>query len=274
VIQHIATIGPFWEEMYDLDAPINSIKFKLNKYFIYKTAKNADAMIFESMYTKKYFINTYKIDYDKGHVINYGKDKYFYKTNDEKELENYQINKPFALCVSHLYPYKNIIRMIEAFHIALSQNDSNYELIIAGKIYYDDYYKMIKKCINNYKMENIVKTIGLVNQQELRNLYSNADFLIFPSPCENFAYTLVEAMCCGIPITCSNTTAMPETCEDAAIYFDPNNKGEMAEKIESLMEDKKLREKLSYKALNRVKNLPDYEDGTKVLLNIFNTLCT
>jgi len=65
--------------------------------------------------------------------------------------------------------------------------------------------------------------------------------MIFPSPFENFTYTLVEALVCGAPIICSNTTAMPETCQEAALYFDPYNTEEMSEQISQLLNNEKLR---------------------------------
>ena len=107
---------------------------------------------------------------------------------------------------------------------------------------------------------------------ELKDLYRNTEFLIFPSPCENFAYTLVEAMSVGVPIVCSNSTAMPETCQEAAMYFDSYNTEEMAEKIELLMNDKDLRKSLRHKCLERVKELPDYKEVTTKTLNIINSI--
>ena len=69
-------------------------------------------------------------------------------------------------------------------------------------------------------------------------------------------------MCCGAPILCANTTAMPETCQEAAMYFDPNNTEEMAEKIELLINNEEFRKTLSRKSLERVKQLPDYKEAT------------
>ncbi len=162
--------------------------------------------------------------------------------------------------------------MIKAYHLANLKSESKFKLIIAGKIYYDEFYEEIKKCINKFDLNEIVKTIGIVNQQELRALYSQCELLIFPSPCENFAYTLVEAMSCGAPIVSSNTTAMPETCQNAAIYFDPNDVTDMSIKIGELMNDKNLRHDLSNKAIVRSKELPDYEVGTKMLIDIMNKI--
>ena len=131
---------------------------------------------------------------------------------------------------------------------------------------------MINECIKNYEMENVVKIIGLVNQQELRALYSNSDFLILPSPCENFAYTLVEAMCCGAAIVCANTTAMPETCKEAALYFDPNNKDEMVKVMKLLINQQELKKSMKQKSLIRVKTLPIYEEVTQQTYDIFTNL--
>ena len=65
---------------------------------------------------------------------------------------------------------------------------------------------------------------------------------------------------------------MPETCQKAAIYFRPNNTKEMAKKIELLMKDKELRNSLKEKSLDRVKELPDFEEATqqtyKIMIDI------
>ena len=65
---------------------------------------------------------------------------------------------------------------------------------------------------------------------------------------------------------------MPETCQDAALYFDPYNTVDMAEKIEILISDKECRKALRQKALDRVKELPDYEEVTLKTLDIMRGL--
>ena len=70
---------------------------------------------------------------------------------------------------------------------------------------------------------------------------------------ETFGNPLVEAMACGAPIACSNTAAMPEVAGDAAEYFDPGSVESMAQAIDRLLKDFKLRETLSGKALKRAK---------------------
>jgi glycosyltransferase involved in cell wall biosynthesis len=54
-------------------------------------------------------------------------------------------------------------------------------------------------------------------------LYRRASALVFPSLHEGFGQPTLEAMACGCPVACSKTTALPEVCGDAAVYFDPGS---------------------------------------------------
>jgi len=272
-VQWIGTIGPFWEDMYKLDIGWwNRTRYPILKYFMYKTAQKSDEVIFESEYTKQLFNNKYGVNPRKSHVINIGKDKFFFSISDYENSENYSIHSPFLLCVSHLYPYKNIPRMIEAFAIAKRTTKSDYKLLIAGEKKTNKYLNEIIITIKKQKIKDSVILLGGVSKEDLRYLFSSCKFLISPSPCENFAYTLVEAMNCGVAITCSNTTAMPETCQEAALYFDPNNTEEISEKIKLLIIDKEFRKTLGCKSLERVKQLPDYEEVTNKTLDIIKNL--
>ncbi len=269
-VQWIGTIGPFWDEMYDYE--ISKLKFKMNKYFMYKTAELADKVIFESNYTKNFFINNYNISDQKCEVLNIGKDINYYHEVDNRILKKFGINDPFILCVSHFYPYKNLERMVEAFDIVRQKTKTDINLYIAGEIVFKKYYNKVINVINKRGLKNSIKILGLADQKELRTLYSSARFLISPSPCENFAYTLVEAMSCRTPIVCANTTAMPETCGDAAIYFDPKNIHEMSNSMIKLISDDELREELVVQSSKRVDELPDYEEVFNETINIINKL--
>ena len=58
---------------------------------------------------------------------------------------------------------------------------------------------------------------------------------------------VLEAMTLGCPVICSNTTSLPEVGGSAVLYFDPNNPEDIADKINSLWNNKELREHLIYK---------------------------
>ncbi len=74
--------------------------------------------------------------------------------------------------------------------------------------------------------------------------YQQADVLVIPSSLEGFGLPLLEAMAAGCPVACSNTTALPETGGNAALYFDPFSPAQAAEKIVTILENPVLREEL------------------------------
>mgnify|MGYP000126616864 CR=1 FL=1 len=271
----IGTIGPFFDDFYKNFRWLDKIKLYLNKFFMIACSRRANAVIFESKFTKDLFIHRYKIRENKSYVINIGFDNFF--TNKENKTDNYNfsedlINHKYLLCVSHLYPYKNIIRLLVAFQRVVNSFKQPLRLIIAGSRDYEQYNNKIEKCIDNLGIQNNVILLGKVSKKKLKFLYENSQILVFPSPFENFAYTLVEAMSCGAPIVCSNTTAMPETCKNAAIYFDPYNIDEITEKITLVLTNEKLRQEMINKSIARSKELPDYNNVTLQTLDIMKKL--
>jgi len=275
----IHTIGPFFKEFIKnflwISKGQNKIKLYINKFFMVLSSLTADAVIFESQFTKELFTNKYHIKENKSHVINIGFDEYF--ANNKKINSNVidtelSGNSKYILCVSHLYPYKNIVRLLIAYKQVLDTTKTSAKLMIAGSGGYSYYDNEIKKCIVDLNIHNNVVLLGGVPRESLKELYLNAHLLAFPSPFENFPYTLVEAMSCGTPIVCSNTTAMPETCQNAALYFDPYNTHDMADKISLILENDLLRQEMSEKSIIRSKELPDYNEVTFKTLNIMKEL--
>ena len=266
-VQWIGTIGPFWKKMKKYETEfLRRIQYPLQKVLMSKSAERADCVIFESEYTQRFFLNRYNISKDKTTVINIGKDE-FYTSNKSNIKSNYSDQQPYALCVSHLYPYKNIPRMIKCFYQANKKLDNKYRLLIAGASKSKEYNKSIKKEIDNHNYSKYITLLGSVSKESLKDLYQNTELLIFPSPCENFAYILVEAMSMGVPIVCSNTTAMPDTCKDAAIYFNPYNSDDMTKVIYNTMDNPEEKRKLKIKSLDRASSLPFYREVTQITLN-------
>ena len=62
-----------------------------------------------------------------------------------------------------------------------------------------------------------VRFLGYCQRDELPALYRHAACLVFPSLFEGFGMPVLEAMACGCPVVCSNTTSLPEIAGDAAL---------------------------------------------------------
>lgn len=56
-----------------------------------------------------------------------------------------------------------------------------------------------------------VKKLGYINDEISKaNLYRESDILLFPSMGENCPLTILEAVCCGLPVVCFSNTGMTE----------------------------------------------------------------
>jgi glycosyltransferase involved in cell wall biosynthesis len=85
----------------------------------------------------------------------------------------------------------------------------------------------------------------------LRSVYRLATLFVFPSLREGFGLPLLEAMISQTPIAASIAPALPEVLQNAALFFDPSDPEDMAEKIIRLLNDEELRRDLIAKGERR-----------------------
>jgi len=74
---------------------------------------------------------------------------------------------------------------------------------------------------------------------------------VFPSFYEGFGLPVLEAMACGRAVVCSNTSALPEVVDGAAIVFDPYSVDEMVRALADLLLDSELRQRMERLGLQR-----------------------
>lgn len=77
---------------------------------------------------------------------------------------------------------------------------------------------------------------GSVSSARLRELYSSAYALIFPSDCEGFGLPVLEAMACGCPVVASSRGSLPEVGGMAALYASRQEPDEYANVLNALEE--------------------------------------
>ena len=77
--------------------------------------------------------------------------------------------------------------------------------------------------------------IGFQLGQALVDLYQAADAYLDPSLYEGFGFQVLEAMACGVPVICSNTTSLPEVVGRAALTYLPNDVAGFSEGMEAVL---------------------------------------
>ena len=239
------------------------------KNFFYKivissAVKRARRILAVSEYTKKDIVRQFKINSNKVIVTYEGvADSFFGKAyNGEPNgvLSKYGIVKPYLLYVGNAYPHKNLDGLIRIFS-AINKKINSLQLVLVGKE--DYFYHRLKKLAKSFSTKIIFP--GYVPDADLKILYSEALVYIFPSFFEGFGLPALEAMAFGLPVASSNKTSLPEILGPAAVYFNPDNKTEMAEKIKLVINDEKLRQDLRARGYEQIKKYSWAECAQKTL---------
>ena len=250
--QWIGTIGPFESGFISFFSFKNKIILIVTKYLMIFSSFTSDMVIFESNYTRDLFLKNYRQKIKKSSVIHIGNDTFFKPVDTyNSDALSQNKHKNFILTVSHLYPYKNIELLIESFY-NLQLQEKGICILVAGAFSDEAYFNKLNLMINKFGISEYIIFLGRLESEDLRELYSQCKIFVFTSPYENFAYTLVEAMSCAAPIIATNTTAMPETCGNAALYFSPNSEKELSSCITTFLNDEKIR--LNYKKMALLKS--------------------
>ena len=85
---------------------------------------------------------------------------------------------------------------------------------------------------------------GAVSDEDLACLYSACEAFLFPSTSEGFGLPVLEAMQCGAPVICSNSSSLPEVAGNAAILVDPKDEVALAEAIVGILSNPARRHEL------------------------------
>lgn len=166
-----------------------------------------------------------------------------YKPDNRIFTKNKLLSRPYVLAVSSMDPRKNFENIIKSMkHL----KDQKYDIVIAG----GTNPKVFK--VKDILRYNDVKYLGYVSDQELRALYEHAFCFIYPSIYEGFGLPPLEAMALRCPVIVSNKASLPEVCGGAAVYCDPYDPSDIADKVTTLFEDRKLREYCRTEGLRRV----------------------
>lgn len=96
-----------------------------------------------------------------------------------------------------------------------------------------------------------VEVKGYVPEDELVDLYKQADVFYFPTLHEGFGLPVLEAMAAGCAVVTSDVYSIPEVAGDAAVLCDPHDTDAHVEAIERLLGDETERGTLSARARER-----------------------
>jgi len=242
---------------------------------IKNAVRHAKAIIAISNNTAKDLKEILKVPLEKVTVIYNGISPEFRKLKSIEEkmqiqetLNKYNIKQPFILYTGVWRSHKNLSNLVSAFDTLINEKKLDLNMVITGRE--DPHYPEIRQSINRLNLQNSIVTPGLVSETELIHLYNAARLYIFPSLYEGFGLPPLEAMQSGTPVAASNTSSIPEICgEHNAVFFNPHDPKDMAEKIAFLYQNEELQEELIKNGYIRAKQF-DWDSTAQQTYELIN----
>lgn len=183
--------------------------------------------------------------------------------------------KPYVLFIGRIDKKKNLLTLVKAFEKVADQFP-DLELKLAGTFSgpaglsttaSDELHQALRVS----RFASRIHLMGYVSEDEKPALLSGALMYVQPSTYEGFGLPPLEAMACGTPAICADSTCMPEVIgQGNALFFDPNSPDELATRISYLVTSEEARRDLIAKGLARAKQY-DWRRTAAETLKILET---
>ena len=157
---------------------------------------------------------------------------------------------PYVLSVAGADPTKNIVSLIDAFSQLPDDIRTRHQLLLVGDIQPQG---AIRDFVEERGVTRQVIFTGVLSDEELIQHYQNASVFVFPSLYEGFGLPVLEAMACGCPVVCSNTSSLPEVVGDAALMVKPTDVAALEESIRRVLTDDNLSHRLREAGIQQAK---------------------
>lgn len=151
----------------------------------------------------------------------------------------------FFLYVGSFSDNKNQRTLLHAWRILQERHPNAPGLLLIGpgpRPYLEEVIGPLHRALA--RPEEVVIS-GFTPESELNWAYAHAFGYLQPSFAEGFGMPVLEAMSCGLPTACSDSTSLPETAGGAALLFDPRSAESIVARVEQLWKDTSLRARLS-----------------------------
>lgn len=223
------------------------------------TAKNADAVVTVSEFSRGEIISHLKVRPDKVKAIHSGINRETFHLDENQEnwdrIRNVNsLPENYILTTGSYAPHKNLGTLVDSYaHSQLP--DMNIGLVMVGPNDATGYrvgYQQTDRHVKDLGLSNKIRLLPSVSEADLVTIYSHARIFAIASLYEGFGFTPLEAMACDVPVVASCLTAIPEVCETAALYADPFNPDSFTEQFNTLITNGELQQELITKGRKQV----------------------
>ena len=241
------------------------------RWSVKRTVRKAARVFTPSEFSRRSIIREYDLEEEKVLVMPNAVSSSFRviprSTSRRWVMNSFGYSFPFVLTVGDLQPRKNHLRLIRAFEELLkSEPNLPHHLVVVGKETW--YSNAIRQAAAKSPVADRIHFTGFVADDQLLKFYGACDLMVYPSLYEGFGLPILEAMACGRAVACSNTSAMPEVADSAALLFDPLSIPEIMRAMRDLLIDTELRTRMERLGSHRA-TLFSWEKSARATLDAY-----
>lgn len=155
-----------------------------------------------------------------------------------KTLSRYGLTPGYLLFVGTLEPRKNLPGLLTAYRLLLNRGETREPLVVVGGKGW--LYEEIYERVTALRLEDHVRFIHDVPDEDLPAFYNGAALLAMPSFYEGFGLPALEAQACGTPVVISDRGSLPEVAGAAAVAVNPDRPEDIAAGIARVLGNSSL----------------------------------
>jgi alpha-1,3-rhamnosyl/mannosyltransferase len=207
--------------------PLERVK-AMNRYFE-PGLKQACAIITDSLFVKQELMDVFGVSPERIAPIALGVEPLFVPLAPEQTravLERRNLSHgQYFLAVGTLEPRKNLALALRAYQRLPAKVRQRLPLVLIGMKGW--HTSALEQQMRSLEQAGEVRQLGYVPRPELAMLMAGALALVYPSHYEGFGLPPLEAMACGVPVICANSSSLPELVGDAGVLIDPHSEADL-----------------------------------------------
>jgi glycosyltransferase involved in cell wall biosynthesis len=221
------------------------------RWLMPRLVKRVAYILANSEYTRQRLLERFSLPEDKVVLCPFAQSERFAPTSEE-EVERFRVEqglpKRYLLSIGNIEPRKNLATLAAAWKKSMARGEG-VKLVIAGGVNRAVFNTAASAA--DALRDPTIRLLGFFPDEKLPLLYQGAEAFAFPSLAEGFGLPILEAMACGTPVICSDTTAMPETAGGAARLIPPREAEAWVEAIDSVLLEDQIRRRMRSDGLKR-----------------------
>lgn len=222
----------------------DTARLRLLEKFVWLGVRRATRMIFPSHAAARAISQCMDLPEEIVRIVPHGIEPDAFDQISDREDDT-----PYLFLPAAVERHKNMEVLIDSIPFL---SDVEKEFRVVGTTSTDPVYVLeLLARAKRLGVEDRFRLLGPVPYEKVARYYRGAIALVFPSKLETFGHPMLEAMLAGTPIIASDIPVFREIGKEAALFFPPDDPIALAARIDELLGDSILRERLVAKGQER-----------------------